>query len=156
MLKRMLFAVLGRGDPGGDFADVSVLGRGEEGGDVKVAVSRRQLPVLEFVRRRREQEDRFRRPDMRRLRRRQGAVGERETVEDRADVSEEGRSLVSVITTSRFDIRTRDLGEDGNADGWVREVRRDRGRVVRIDTDEVVTRGSGVGIDLPSARAAAN
>ena len=60
MLKRMLFIVLGRGELGGEVTAVAVVARGEEGGEVNVALSRRQLPALEFVRRRREQEERER------------------------------------------------------------------------------------------------
>ena len=52
--KRMLRAVLGPGDPGGEvIVVVEVFGRGEDAGDVKLAVSRRQLDTLEVDRRRR-------------------------------------------------------------------------------------------------------
>lgn len=50
--KRILRAVLGRGDPEAEVAVVVGFGRGEDAGDMKLAVSRRQLDTLELERRR--------------------------------------------------------------------------------------------------------
>lgn len=65
--KRMLRAVLGRGEAGGEVAVVLVFGQGEDGGEVKVAVSWRQLDTLELERRRMWDEERCWSAGMRRL-----------------------------------------------------------------------------------------
>ena len=114
VLNRMLVGDLARGgEPGGDVEMRLVVDfrRGDDGGDM--GASRQDVPVLEVVaRRRREQEDRWRRTGMRRLRRRHGVwdrsvpidgVGEAESsAEDRG-------SLVCVRATSWVDIRVRIL-----------------------------------------------
>lgn len=151
VLKRMLVGdfALG-GEPGGDVEVrlVAVFGRGDDG---DMAPSRQNDSVLGVVaRRRREQEERWRRTDMRRLRRRQG-VGLRDGDEGAESSAEDRGSLVCVTSTSWLDIRMRvragvgvrvvfGVTSVGRKAGGVteRKVCDDVGRVVRTEGVGVV------------------
>ena len=155
--KRMLRAVLGWGDPGGEVAVVAVFGRGEDAGDEKLAVSRRQLDTLELDRRRRWHDERCRSAGIRRLWRRHG-VEECEAGERGAESSEGGRSLGCIMDPSPFNIRARGPGDEGETGVRGRErcdVGEGASQDVRTEWGGVATRGSGVVIALPSERAAA-
>ncbi len=138
------------GEPGGDVEVtlVAVFGRGDDG---DMAPSRQNGSVIGVVaRRRREQEERWRRTDMRRLRRRQG-VGLRDGDEGAESSAEDRGSLVCVRSTSWLDIRMRvragvgvrvvfGVTSVGRKAGGVteRKVCDDVGRVVRTEGVGVV------------------
>ena len=146
--KRMLRAVLGRGEFGGV---IEVFRRGEDAGEVKASVSRRQLDTLELERR---EDERCLSAGMRRLWRRHGV----EEWERGAESSEGGRSQVFIMATSPFNIRPRGPGKEGEPGVRGRELRdvgEGESRDVRAESGGVVRRGSGVVIDLPPERAAA-
>lgn len=94
---------------------------------------------------------------MRRLWRRHG-IDEWEIGERGIESSEGGRSLGFVMGPSPFNIRSRDMGDEGEPGVRGREVRdvgEGASQDVRTECGGVATRGSGVVIGLPSERAAA-
>ena len=131
-LNRTLVDVFVRGVLGADVRLVAVCGRGEDAGES--ALSRRVATVDVVARRRREQDERWRSTDMRRLRRRPGVGSGGWHGDAGGETSGGGRGslMFTVRLTSFSTIRGRVdagmCGEEGAKGDWGREARFVRGR----------------------------